>query len=368
MKHTPPGGRRRAARLVRLLISCTLALTAIGATQAGSVAPAGAATGPTSYPWADPDTVPAGTRYVTIGTSVSGTDLCGTANGSGRRWVPYAVHGNGEYIGMNGLCAEGDVMPGGPGSWADASQDIWAPTMVYYGGRWILYYTALRAGTGQRCIGKAEASSARGPFGGQTMVICPGGGRWAIDPDAFVDNNALYLTWRDDSITSLPQTGLSVQQMATNGFPTGAKRPLLVSTAVSWEYVARTNTNVIENPSMMRINTTGRMYLFFSGHDYASRRYSTGVADCGTNVVASAFQCTVMGSTAVPYFGWNDTDPPDEDLNPLYGLPQNHGGPGGMSLFRTHGGAARAVWHFSFFNRYAIAGELAHDGTTFSVT
>lgn len=325
------------------------------------------ATPTSAFPFADPDTIATGTRYVTYGTtSALGVGDCGKPVWGAHYYVPYMVHGNGEAISL-GVCTDadsGDAMPAGPGAWAEASRGIWAPSVVYHGGRFILFYAASKKGTlsaanpeGQKCIGKAFSASARGPFVDAGEFACPPDGRWALDPDAFVDGGQLYVVYRDDYVTYGAQTGISVVAADSNGSANWATRKtLLLSSDMSWESIG-SPANTIENPSMMKISN-GRWYLFFSANDWNSRRYATGIADCGTSPLPAA-RCSQTQGTSHSYFGYLPSV-----TTPERGLPYNKMGPGGMSLFRTFGGQARVVWHYIDDEsvsprRHAIIGELA---------
>lgn len=333
------------------------------------------ATPPSAFPFADPDTIATGTRYVTYGTTTPpGVGDCGKPVWGAKYYVPYMVHGSGEAISF-GVCTDadsGDAMPAGPGAWAEKSRGVWAPSVVYHGGRFILFYAASRKGSlspqhpeGQKCIGKAYAASARGPFVDAGEFACPPNGRWALDPDAFVDNGQLYVVYRDDNVNGFPETGISVVAADKNGVANWAtRRTLLYSTDLSWESVGSA-ARTIENPSMMKISN-GRWYLFFSGNDWNSRRYATGIADCGTSPLPAA-RCSQTQGSDHSYFGYQPSA-----TAPERGLPLNKMGPGGMSLFRTFGGQARVVWHYIDSEspsptRHSIIGELAFTNGEWSV-
>lgn len=341
--------------------------------NAGPVTPR--ATPVSAFPFADPDTIATGTRYVTYGTtSPLGVGDCGKSVWGAKYYVPYMVHGSGESISL-GVCTDedsGDAMPAGPGAWAEKSRGIWAPSVVKHGGRFILFYAATKKGTstaanpeGQKCIGKAFADGARGPFVDAGEFACPPNGRWALDPDAFVDGGQLYVVYRDDNVNSFPQTGISVVAADKNGAANWAtRRTLLFSTDLSWESVSSAH-NTIENPSMMKIGD-GHWYLFFSGNDWNTRRYATGIADCGTSPLPAA-RCSQTQGTGHSYFGYQPSA-----TSPEKGLPYNKMGPGGMSLFRTFGGKARVIWHFidkesDAPSRHAIVGELSFSGGEWAV-
>lgn len=315
---------------------------------------------------ADPDTVRAGDgRYITYGTTLGRGrgPRCGAP--AGKLYVPYLVHGSGSSVGMSD-CVAGDAMPGGPGGWAEPGGSIWAPGVARFGGRYIMFYTASRRGSGQKCIGRATSSSARGPFVSRGEWACPPAGRWAIDANPIVAGDRLYVTYRDDAINSFPQTGISVVRTDSAGRAVwSTRRDLLKSTDIRWDTIRMSGTtNVIENPSLFR--HSGVWYLAFSGNNWDSARYATGIAECGSSILP-ARRCTpIRRGVDRPYFGFTGSG----GLNPYRGLPGNHRGPGGMDVFRAADGTLRVVWHWwraSDRTRHVVVGRLLHDAGGFHV-
>lgn len=307
---------------------------------------------------ADPDTVQAPDgKFYTYSTKAGVPAGCA---GAGKvYWVPVRVTAKPD---LAGSCPVRDAMPAGPGkSWAysGCKAAVWAPSVVNFGGRWILFYAASKAGRGascdkrgQMCIGKAYASSPLGPFKDAGEVACPGKGRWALDPDAFVAGNKLYLVYRDDAVTTGADTGISGVELNSKGAAIWSTRhTLLTSKDITWETAGTSGgTHVIENPSMAYVS--GKWRLFFSGNNWDSKRYAVGLATCGSAPVNN--KCSVAGSTSRPWFGYTGAG----GLNPLHGLPGNHPGPGGLSVFTTSSGAVGVVWHWYKGARPAIIGGL----------
>jgi hypothetical protein len=325
------------------------------------------ASGLTAGLMADPDTIvpQTGTQYYTYGTTTRGWGQCGGRQDNRTIWVPYIASGSGDTVDLADQCITDDAMPSGPGAWADPDGGVWAPSVVYWGGRYIMYYTATKAGTGQKCIGKAGSSSPAGPFSDGGIVVCPQGGRWAIDPDAFGHNGALYLTYRDDGTTSGAETGISVMRLDASGAADlSTRHTALRSTDITWESAGGATNHIIENPSMMFVG--GHWMLFYSGNNWDQARYSTGIALCPDPLATTG--CTPYASTTNPYFGYTGGG----NIGPLYGLPFSMPGPGGMSLFRNRAGDARVVWAghastTSLFRRAAV-GVLSFNGLVWEVT
>ncbi len=289
------------------------------------------------YIW-DPDTfqAPNGKEYTYFSSQPAGRDFCGSSNASMRVRVPVISH---DANGLGGQCITADALPSGPGSWALADSDIWAPSIAYFSNTYFLYYSAQKE-PGHWCIGVATSSSPLGPFANQREFACPDKGRWAIDPDVLIADNKVYLTYRDDAITVGNQTGISTVQIDGAGSAIwDTRKSVLFSTDIAWAYASRTATNVIENPSLVKWDD-GHFYLFFSGNDFATSAYATGVADCGTTPLP-ATRCVPLNGSLQPYFGYSG-------VNPLRTLPGDNQGPGALSVYQSTSASSpyRASWHY----------------------
>jgi arabinan endo-1,5-alpha-L-arabinosidase len=315
------------------------------------------------FPLADPDTVLAKDgRYVTYGTTVgAGTGKrCGA---TGKLFVPVLVHGSGNTVGFTD-CASADALPNGPGSWAEGN--VWAPGVAKFGDRFFMYYTASKRGTGQKCIGRAVSSSARGPFTNPSEWACPAGGRWAIDANPYLSGGQLYVTYRDDAITSGAETGISAVRTDANGWAVwSTRRDVLKSTDITWDTRGTSGgTHVIENPSMFK-STDGYWYVAYSGNNWDSARYSTGIARCGTGPIPSARCSPRQNGVERPYFGYTGSG----GLNPYRGLPGNHRGPGGMDFFNAMDGSYRVVYHWwDGGTRFPITAAVGRDAGGFYIS
>ncbi|MEU0077241.1 hypothetical protein ABZY58_04945 [Micromonospora tulbaghiae] len=94
----------------------------------------------------------------------------------------------------------------------------------------------------------------------------------------------------------------------------------------------------MENLSMWRA-ADGDWHLMYSGNNWDSARYATGIARCGAG------------------------------LNPIRGLPGNHQGPGGMDVFAAADGSERVVWHWwNGSTRFPMTGVLTRPSTGFLVS
>ncbi|MEV8372873.1 family 43 glycosylhydrolase [Kribbella sp. NPDC056861] len=359
-------------RLKSTLAAGVVALSAVAVLLTTGAAPAAATSEPT-FPLADPDTVLANDgSYVTYGTTV-GAGVGARCGATGQLLLPVLRHGSGSSVGMAN-CASGDAMPDGVGAWAEGA--VWAPGVVKFAGKFYLYYTATKAGTasgggnGHKCIGRAVSENAGGPFRNAGLWHCPAGGRWAIDANPFVSGGKLYVAFRDDSIASGPETGLSVVPTDANGWGLwGQRRSLLLSTDITWDTRGTdgSGTHLVENPSMFRHND-GIWYVAYSGNNYNSVRYATGIASCGANPLPATRCQPLQDGARRPYFGYSGAG----DLDPFATLPANHTGPGGMDIFNAADGTFRVVYHYWKNNggpRYPITGFLGRrTGTGFYVS
>lgn len=318
-----------------------------------------------NFKLADPDTVRAKDgRYVTYGTTVPAGRGQRCNGATGKLHVPVLVHGSGNTVGMTN-CASGDALPGGPGAWAEPGGAIWAPGVARFGDRYFMFYTASRKGSGQKCIGRAVSSSARGPFRNAGEWACPPGGRWAIDANPFIAGGSLHVTYRDDAITAGAETGISTVRTDNAGRAIWrTRRDVLKSTDVTWDTrKSNSSTHVVENPAMWRM-PDGHWYVMYSGNNWDSVRYSTGIADCGTKPLPTSRCRPIRRGVERPYFGFTGT----VGLNPYRGLPQNHRGPGGMDVFRAANGSLRVVWHWwDGGPRYPMTGVLGRGSGGFFV-
>jgi arabinan endo-1,5-alpha-L-arabinosidase len=316
----------------RLLPPLVLLAATIAALLAA--APARAAGSAGGVRLADPDTVRAGSgHYVTFGTDQRGRRCAGRAT---RLVVPYVVSTT--TTSPAGTCVGGDALPGGPGDWARRDSPVWAPGVVRWQGRWLLYYAAEQHDPQhprhrQMCLGVATSTSATGPYRHPQKALCGSHrARWSIDPDPVVVDGHLWVAYRDDDAVRGPRTALSMVEAGRRGLLIAAtKRVLLTSPQVPW--AAAGGQDVIENPSLFI--AAGQWHLAFSGNLWNGPDYGTGIADCGTEITA----CTLADPTE-PAFGYSRSA-----LVPRATLPGDEPGPGGMDVFAGPDGLW-ATWHW----------------------
>lgn len=227
-----------------------------------------------------------------------------------------------------------DVLPGGPGAWADRSfGNIWAPTVFRNpdnSNYFVMLYTAKRANSGQHCIGRATAGTAGGPFtAASSPLICGSGGNWALDPNAYVTPGSgnVWIQWRQDaSATESRLYGAKYSHDGTTRL-TGA-RELYSSNQITWD------GGTVENPAFDPQG--GANYLYFSGNVWNSNNYATGFADCGV-WIGSGGLCSTLYSHFKPWIGWSG-----RSGGTAITTPEDVPGPGGLSFVsESSGGLVR---------------------------
>jgi hypothetical protein len=158
------------------------------------------------------------------------------------------------------------------------AKEVWAPGVARIGDRYVMFYAAGSTPKGRFCLSVATASDGLGPFTDSTTtpIHCDDDPNGSIDPQPFVDptTGVPYLLWKSEGFPGRAPARLWVRQLAPDGtsWAPGSTARLLLGTSQSWE------GNVVENPSMIRYG--GRWLLFYSGNEWRSDDYATGVAFC----------------------------------------------------------------------------------------
>jgi hypothetical protein len=231
-----------------------------------------------SFP--DPDVLRAGPLWIAIGTTIARRSLPMMTSRNGRTWRARAAHGSGRR-------STNDALAGIP-RWAARKPagsrwfvPIWAPSMGRAGnGRWLVAYSApRRRRPHRRCVGLARSTRPQGPFRNfrRHPVVCARGQN-AIDPDLFRTHGRTYLVWKTEGIPGRVPAALWSRPLRRDGrgFRPGSRAHRLLRPGPAWE------GRVIENPSMIRFHR--RLYLFYSGNRWYTRRYAIGYAVCRSPV------------------------------------------------------------------------------------
>lgn len=212
----------------------------------------------------------------------------------------------------------GDALPHLP-SWATAGQ-VWAPSVLEVGGTFVMYYATTFGSGGDQCISSATSASPTGPFvdSSSAPLVCQLNLGGSIDPSAFVDPIAgIFLDWKSEGAAGQP-SALWAQQLTGTGTKLAGTGPTSLLTATQpWEH------GTVEAPDMFWLS--GERYLFFSGGQWTTATYATGVADCAGP----------LGPCTTP------------STSPILATQAGLAGPGGASAFTDlsgHPDLAFAAW------------------------
>lgn len=153
----------------------------------------------------------------------------------------------------------------------------WAPSVRRVQGRYVMAYVVRVRNSPERfCISVATSPRPLGPFLDRRHrpIVCSKDPRGSIDPQLFADRGRLYLLWKNAGVKGVRPTRIFERRLAASGtrFAHRSRPHLLLETQRAWE------GNVVENPAMVRFH--GRLYLFYSGNSWESRRYAVGYATC----------------------------------------------------------------------------------------
>jgi len=172
-----------------------------------------------------------------------------------------------------------DAMPELP-SWAREGW-TWAPEVIRFGERYLLYFTAKERSSEKQCVGVAEASDPRGPFTSRATepLVCQRDRGGTIDPTAFRDaDGQLYLYYKNDGNAVGQGTEIFAQRLSSDGLSLVGDAVSLLRNDKSWE------AHVIESPTMVRHND--HYVMFFSANHFGWEThqrlspYAVGYATC----------------------------------------------------------------------------------------
>lgn len=167
--------------------------------------------------------------------------------------------------------------PWAPGLAPNNKPGIWAPSVAKLKGRYVNAYTVqVKRSSNRHCLSLATAPEPTGPFRDRTKktLHCSSDPMGSIDPAWLEYNGRVYLIWKNAGVKGSKPTQVMVRRMTKDGlgFRPGSTQRLLLQTAEPWE------GNVIEAPSPIVVD--GRIYLFYSGHQYTTSDYAIGYAIC----------------------------------------------------------------------------------------
>jgi beta-xylosidase len=203
--------------------------------------------------------------------------------------------------------------------WAASHRNLtWAPAVLPWQGRYVLYYTARYTRLGLQTISRAMSSRPDGPFHDDSSrpLICQSDLGGAIDPSPYVDvDGKAYLVWKNDGNAFSRQTCLWIQPLSEDGLSLVGEPCELIRRDRTWE------GGVIEAPAM--VHWDGWYYLFYSANGWATCEYAMGYA----------VGPTPLGPSARPL------------KKPWFSSQGCVQGPGGADFFRDGSGKLWMAYH-----------------------
>jgi len=233
------------------------AVTSISAVSTSCQALQGQGKGRPVFPFdfPDPDVLRVGTAYYGYATNSVGGNIQMIRSIDLVHWT-----------------VEGNALPH-LAAWARAG-GTWAPGVFEFNGRFLLYYAAVDAVSGDECISVAESAGAQGPFvdNSSAPLVCQRALGGSLDPSPVLDTTGTaYLVWKSQGTSSQPPAIWS-QQLTADGTGVTGDVHALIGPSQPWE------GGVVEGPFLLP--WAGRYYLFYSANDWDSARYAVGVAVC----------------------------------------------------------------------------------------
>ena len=170
-----------------------------------------------------------------------------------------------------------DALPVLP-SWAAPSISMtWAPTVIAVGGRYVMYVTTEEQASGRQCVAAATSTAPGGPYADRTTepFLCQRSLGGSIDPDAVTDSRGgLHLVWKSNGNCCGLPTSIWEQDLSRDGLHLAGAAHRLLGADQPWE------AGNVEGPDL--VPAAHGWWLFYSGGDWRTASYATGVAWCPT--------------------------------------------------------------------------------------
>lgn len=180
------------------------------------------------------------------------------------------------------------------GSWARVSHDtlgavpewatvgtgeddgVWAPVVIRGSEGWVLFASLIERRSGKRCLMRAAATTAAGPFTDSENgpFLCDEARNGIIDPSVITAGGVTYLLWKTEGVPGreAPAVWSAPLNPALDDLAAVAVR--LIKADQAWEYP------LVENPAM--IENAGRFYLLYSAREYKTANYAFGWGVCAS--------------------------------------------------------------------------------------
>jgi beta-xylosidase len=164
-------------------------------------------------------------------------------------------------------------------SWAAPSfTKTWAPAALRTNAGWVLYFSTEEARSKLECIGRAISSSPAGPYKDQSTspLLCQPNLGGSIDPTVVHGQDGQeFLIWKNDGNADGSAVGIWSQQLTSDGLGVIGTPRRLIGVDAAWEH------GIVEAPAMIAAKAGG-YWLFYSGGEWNSNAYGTGLAYCSS--------------------------------------------------------------------------------------
>ena len=200
--------------------------------------------------------------------------------------------------------------------WSDG--EVWAPSVLRRGDKYVLYYTLNYRETGLQCVSVAVSDKPEGPFKDSSSApfLCQTDLGGSIDASPFVDSDGkAYLLWKNNGNDYSVRVSIWVQLLQEDGLSLTGEVVELIYKDQIWE------NPLIEGPSMVKAGD--KYYLFYSANQYESPAYAIGYAVCDT----------VSGPCVKP------------QNKPFFSSAGEAAGPGGQEFFTDPQGNLWMAYH-----------------------
>ncbi len=211
---------------------------------------------------ADPSILTVGSRYYRFGTTDWASNVPTATSGDLVSWAPLP-----------------DALPVLP-RWAAPSISMtWAPSVIAAGGRYVMYVATEEQASGHQCIALATSATPQGPYTDPSSqpFLCQHSLGGSIDPDAQRDaRGRLHLVWKSDGNSRGLPTYIWEQDLTSDGLHLVGTAHRLLTAQEGWQ------SGNVEAPALLA--AAKGWWLFYSGGDWRTASYATGIAWCATLV------------------------------------------------------------------------------------
>lgn len=158
------------------------------------------------------------------------------------------------------------------------SQNVWAPELHYFDGKWYMYYTAgATVSTDNQRLFVLENSAAdptQGTWVDKGEIKDSTADYWAIDATVFEKNGNRYIVWSGHADSTDNTQRIYIARLK-NPWTLATSRTLIFSPQYSWESIGAPPA-VNEGPEILS-NSNGKIFLIFSASGCWTDDYTLGM-------------------------------------------------------------------------------------------